>query len=79
MELRCGSRILHGVVFDATGIAEFTCRSKRCGKEPGVVVVHRFDLSTGRMTETKRFSNPKEANFPWQLMPVRLCLSDSEM
>jgi hypothetical protein len=34
---------------------EVKCRSKRCGAEPGVLVLHRFDSSTGQYLGTKRY------------------------
>lgn len=50
-ELRCPGNILHGLlVTSGEGIIEFRCRSKFCGKAPGVVVLHRFDLGTGELT-----------------------------
>jgi len=55
MELRCQYR-LHGHVDD--GVLEIACRSRFCGKVPGVVVVHRYDLATGKLIETKRFRDP---------------------
>jgi hypothetical protein len=57
-ELRCKGNKLHGlVVTPATGVIEFRCSSRFCGKEPGVVVLHRFDLETGEL-ETRRYSDP---------------------
>lgn len=56
MELRCGTWILHGVVEDGT--IEVSCKSRRCGKRPGIVILHRFDLNTGKMLGTRRFQNP---------------------
>lgn len=56
MELRCPNGILHGVLED--GVLEVSCRSKRCGKEPGVVVIHRFNAINGCMIDTRRFSDP---------------------
>lgn len=58
MEIRCDSKILHGKIVE--GMLEVPCRSKRCGKEPGVVVLHRFDLSTGHLVSTIRFRQPEE-------------------
>jgi len=61
MELRCDSRILHGIMLTAgSGILEVPCRSRWCGKQPGVVVLHRFNINTGELVETLRFSEPKE-------------------
>ena len=66
MELRCGSGILHGIMVSAgTGILEVPCRSRWCGKRAGVVVLHRFQLDTGELVGTLRFSEPsvtKEGN-----------------
>lgn len=64
-ELRCDNRILFGRL-DSDGsrqVLEVACRSRRCGYEAGVVVIHRFDLVTGDLMGTKRFRNPtrKEA------------------
>lgn len=58
-ELRCKGNILHGLIVSqyADGVIEVRCRSKFCGKEPGVIVLHRFDLSTGEI-ETRRYSDP---------------------
>lgn len=47
MDLRCGYK-LHGVVNH--GVLEVMCRSALCGKKPGVVVMHYFDLRDGSMT-----------------------------
>jgi hypothetical protein len=37
------------------GIIEVKCRSKFCGAEPGVVVLHRFDAKTGEVLGTSRY------------------------
>lgn len=55
MELRCDHR-LHGHIDE--GVIEFSCRSRLCGKRPGVVVIHRFDVTTGKLIETRRFRDP---------------------
>lgn len=62
MELRCTARILHGIVNGASGSIEVTCKSKRCGKRPGVVVLHTFNMSTGELVNTKLFKEPEETN-----------------
>ncbi len=54
MELRCDHK-LHGRV--SHGVLEVMCRSALCGKRPGVVVMHYFDLKTGEMT-TKQYKDP---------------------
>jgi hypothetical protein len=58
-ELRCKGNKLHGLVVSefAEGMIEFRCNSRFCGKEPGVIVLHRFDLGTGDV-ETRRYSDP---------------------
>jgi hypothetical protein len=60
MELRCDSRILHGImVTEGSGVLEIPCRSRWCGKRPGVVVLHRFNVCSGELIETLRFSEPE--------------------
>lgn len=56
MELRCPHK-LHGMLI-AEGVLEVKCDSKFCGHGPGVVVLHRFDVKTGELLETKSFKNP---------------------
>lgn len=56
MELRCASGILHGILDE--GVIEFRCRSNRCGHEPGVVVIHGFDVLTGEIVKTSVFAEP---------------------
>jgi len=58
-ELRCKGNKLHGLIVSqyADGVIEVRCGSKFCGKEPGVIVLHRFDLSSGEM-ETRRYLDP---------------------
>ena len=60
MELRCDTgKVLFGNVSEgATGTIDVSCRGKWCGKAPGVVVVHRFDLATGEVIKTEKFSEP---------------------
>lgn len=59
MELRCDSRILHGIYDEHDNTVEFTCKSRRCGKEDGIVVLHKFSLSDGSV-KTEKFTNPQE-------------------
>lgn len=59
-ELRCEGNKLHGMVEEdpkPAGIVEFRCDSKFCGKRAGVVVLHRFDLSTLEIF-TRRYLEP---------------------
>lgn len=59
MELRCQAKTLYGKVSDnAVGKLEVRCRGSWCGYRPGVVVLHTFDLSTGKVEKTERFSDP---------------------
>lgn len=55
-DLRCDNSILFGVVLEDT--LEVKCRSSRCGAGQGVVVLHRFDLKTGRLISTATYKNP---------------------
>jgi hypothetical protein len=58
MELRCGAK-LHAILFEE--YLEVKCNSRRCGHEPGVVVLHRFSRTTGELIETKRFRDPERS------------------
>lgn len=62
MELRC-EHTMHGVLID-DGTLEVKCKNNRCGARSGVIVMHKFDLSTGKLISTKRFADPirKEVN-----------------
>lgn len=40
-------------------VLEVKCRRKSCGYHPGVVVLHRFDVHTGKLTGTMRLADPK--------------------
>jgi hypothetical protein len=57
VELRCGNGILFGYLLD--GIIEVKCRSNRCGAVPGAIVLHGFDMHTGKLVRTMRFRDPK--------------------
>lgn len=54
-ELRCATK-LHGVLPEPHTL-EVSCGSKFCGKAPGVVVIHRFNLLTGECS-TRLFRQP---------------------
>lgn len=58
MNLHCGNK-LHGVVLD-NGLIEISCSSKFCGKESGVVVLHRFNAENGELVETLKFKAPPD-------------------
>lgn len=55
-ELRCGGT-MHGKMPSPT-LLEVPCKRRVCGKEPGVVVLHTFDLTTGNLVGTVRFADP---------------------
>lgn len=59
-ELRCRQK-LHGIIHDGQ-IMEVVCKSKFCGSRPGVTVLHRFDLQTGELRDTKVFKTPPGGN-----------------
>lgn len=55
-ELRCGSK-KHAVLIEAgSGVLEVKCDSRFCGAQPGVIVLHRFDLRDGSLADTKRYN-----------------------
>lgn len=56
-ELRCNNR-MHGVILE-DGILEVKCGNNLCGARSGVIVLHRFDLNSGELIDTKKFSDPK--------------------
>lgn len=60
IELRCGKR-LHGILSD-DGVLEIACRSALCGHTDGVVVIHKFDATTGEFLGTNRYKDPKMIN-----------------
>jgi hypothetical protein len=54
-ELRCPNGIKFGEL--TTEFIEVKCRSRRCGAQPGVVVIHRFDHQ-GSFIGTKQYRDP---------------------
>lgn len=52
MDLRCGNK-MHGNLDD--GVIEVKCDSRFCGAGKGVVVLHRFDATNGKLIETLTF------------------------
>ena len=57
MELRCQHK-MHGVVIQpGDAVVEIKCYSKFCGHRPGVIVLHRFDCTTGELVETKKYKD----------------------
>lgn len=68
--IRCPSRIV-GKVHD--GMLEVKCSSKHCGAGKGTIVMHYFDLFTGKLLKTRKFREPaklfqskKEAEPSWR-------------
>lgn len=57
MELRCESK-KHGEMDGE--FLEVQCRSRFCGYRPGIVVIHRFDVRTGDLKNTRLFREPPE-------------------
>jgi hypothetical protein len=53
--LRCQSKKHAELISDH--VIEVKCSSRFCGARRGVVVLHRFNLTTGEMT-TRKFSEP---------------------
>lgn len=58
MDVRCQAGKLHAVLGD--GWIEIRCHNKWCGHRPGTVVIHRFDVTTGELIQTKKYAQPKE-------------------
>ena len=56
-ELRCENVTLHGILIES-GVLEVKCRSSYCGAGVGKVVIHRFDVATGDLLETRKFRDP---------------------
>jgi hypothetical protein len=57
MDLRCEGT-LHGRV--ENGIFEAKCHRRSCGYEPGMVLLHYIDITTGELLETKRYADPRK-------------------
>lgn len=55
VDLRCASR-LHGVLV-RQGVLEVRCQSRFCGKRKGVVILHQFELDTGKLIDTKEYKD----------------------
>lgn len=56
MELRCDNKKF-GEWLPELGAVEVRCQAGHCGKQAGVVIIHRFYLD-GRPMETRRFREP---------------------
>lgn len=60
IELRCGGT-MHGKLSVRDAILEVKCNRRGCGAKPGVVVLHTFDVNTGKMIGTRKFRDPTPA------------------
>ena len=60
-DVRCDSGILFGMLDAETAVMETKCRSKRCGARPGIAVIHRFSVKTGKLLSTRKFMDPAAA------------------
>jgi len=56
MDLRCQGGLAARVTDE--GLVELPCKSRWCGKRPGVVILHRFNPKTGELVETLKFKAP---------------------
>jgi hypothetical protein len=61
IEVRCDNEIKFGELYPEDGVLEVKCKSKRCGAGPGIVVVHGFDVETGKLLGTELFREPAVA------------------
>ena len=59
-ELRCGGT-MHGRILDDHRI-EVKCKRRSCGHKPGVVVLHIFNIQSGELLDTKRFTDPRKGH-----------------
>jgi len=55
VELRCSTK-MHGLIEE--GCIEVRCRSKLCGAQSGVVIIHRFSIDSGELVDTRKFLTP---------------------
>jgi hypothetical protein len=58
-ELRCPGT-MHGRVSEDRKKLEVKCYRRGCGHAPGVVVLHTFDLESGEIESTRRFTDPRK-------------------
>ncbi len=55
MQLRCSSTMHAKLDGDKLKVR---CRRRPCGAKRGVIVVHTFDLTTGKMVGTTMYADP---------------------
>jgi hypothetical protein len=60
VELRCDSKKHAELVIPTAdeGLVEFRCASRWCGAMSGVIVLHRFSTSSGKLVQTNRYQQP---------------------
>lgn len=59
IDLKCPNRSRHAVLYPIAGVVEVKCDRSHCGVRKGkTVVLHRYDVKTGELTETLRFAEP---------------------
>lgn len=61
IQLRCRSKLQGIVKFKANGmkVLEVRCKDKFCAdRRAGEVVLHEFDLESGKLVRTKRYRDP---------------------
>lgn len=56
-ELRCGGT-MHAKLDAESRRLQVKCGRRSCGAAKGVVVLHTFDLTTGELVGTARFTDP---------------------
>ena len=55
-ELRCNSKKHAVLIEEGSGLLEVKCDSRFCGAASGVIVLHKFDLTTGKCVDTQRYN-----------------------
>lgn len=58
VDLSCPNRSRHAVLYPELGVVEVKCDRSHCGSGKGKVVLHRYNIQTGELTETLRFADP---------------------
>jgi hypothetical protein len=58
MDLRCEAGKKFGELFPDDEIIEVKCDRPACGAGPGIIVLHGFDVQTGKLLGTERFAEP---------------------
>lgn len=57
IDLRCDNT-LHGRLTDNRWL-EVKCNRRSCGYVKGMILLHTIDITTGKVTNTRRFAEPK--------------------